>query len=190
MLLITPMMDYPELIKQICPFPDQSILLKKTASKKEQELFNSIKFKEETFRKFHFGMHLFSDTISNNQKLYVYYIPSDIYPYIYYQNQIVYSKIKIPNSIKGKFNDCKRYIEVDFNYLFIIERFNCLLGKNIKTGNPFNIRNPSIIIKQSKNDKISFKSTYKSILECPYIKNYEVSQEIKKSYIDNNICFG
>jgi len=60
MQLITPMMDYPKLTKQLCHMPGHDILLKATATGDDYNLFRMLKFQEETFISY---MHLWEEAL-------------------------------------------------------------------------------------------------------------------------------
>lgn len=189
MQLITPMMDYPKLTKQLCHMPGHDILLKATATGDDYNLFRMLKFQEETFIKFHYGLHYFCDPFSESKKIYIYYIPQDILPYTKYQDKKITERIPIPKELIQKFTNCKRYIEVDFNYMFDMYQFNIFGTKTFfQTRKAFHFGKPIVIIRKSKGDKISFNNTYDEILKCPYINEYDRNQKIKEYYIKCGKC--
>lgn len=156
------------------------VLAKPDCTEKEYKLFNEMKFQEDTILEYKGYLHPGKSLYEIENKIYIYYIPADIYSYIEYKNGNISIINEPPEELYQKTVDCLRYMEVDFNYIFKIKKANFISRKLMS----YRIRKPLIIIRRSKDDRISFDETYMSIKEIPYIKNFDDNAKIKEYYVN------
>lgn len=165
---------YPELNHKICYTSLGNLVIKKATPKEDYDKFIKEKLNTESQMKYLVKLHRFDNMKDILQKkVYMYYIPSDIYKYIKYEKGKISSKGIVPENIKEKFKKCSIYIEIDLNYLSRIIGCNFVCSSNFSLKHISDISKPVIIILPSKKDMVSIYESYNTILKHPYIKNYE-----------------
>ena len=112
------------------------------------------------------------------RKIYVYYIPSDIYKYMKYEKGKISSKRIVPENLNV-------YIEIDLNYLSRIVRCNFICSSNFGLKHISDISKPIIKIRPSKKDLVSIYESYNTILKHPYIEDYEKNYEEEQKLISS-----
>ena len=176
---------YPELNHKICYTSLGNLLIKKTVSREDYDKFIKEKLNTESQMKYLVKLHRFDNMKDiSKRKIYVYYIPSDIYKYMKYEKGKISSKCFVPENLKEKFKKCSIYIEIDLNYLSRIVGCNFICSSNFDLRHIVNISKPLIIIIPSKKDKVSIYESYNTILKHPYIKDYEMNYEEELKLID------
>lgn len=184
MLIDFSIYKYPELEGKICFTSLGNLVIKKNVSKDDYNKYLREKYKTEAQEKYVSKLHRF-DELSNGLKhrVYFYYIPADIYPYMIYKNNKIVQKAPIPERFQKKIDNCSKYIEIDLNYLNLVMGCNFICSKkwNLKCHNKWN--KPIIVIKKSRTNRISIYKDYNTIKKIPYIENYDDNLKKEKSLL-------
>ena len=177
---------YPELNHKICYTSLGNLVIKKNVPKEDYDKFIKERLNTESQMKYLVKLHRFDNMKDISQrKVYVYYIPSDIYKYMKYEKGKISSKRIVPENLKEKFKKCSVYIEIDLNYLNRIVRCNFICSSNFGLKHISDISKPIIIIIPSKKDLVSIYESYNTILKHPYIEDYEKNYEEEQKLISS-----
>ena len=180
-------------------------MLYNTATEKEVEIFNKCKKFVEIGSKFAFFYPCYMaichdvkkkrepwtykkiDHIQRkdgNKKRCIYYIPSDVYPYIRYDGYEVKVEDNVPENLKMKAENCARFFELELNYL------RWIIGVNFEKNNIFTFEDkwkrfkPCIVINNTT-DKLSFGYEYENIIDNDYFNKYDELLEEEKRMIES-----
>lgn len=113
---------------------------------------------------------------------YKYYIPEDIFEYVFYKDGEIIEKKEVPDEVKEKFLICKRVMDVDFLYFRESIFIN---GKKIGLQSSWKIGNSIIFIKKSRLNRISWDLDCKSVLDIDYIKNFSKYKAEKEYFLQH-----
>ena len=95
-------------------------------------------------------------------------------------------KNTVPVELKEKAINCARWIDIEFNYALLNLNAVILNGKKLRIKNINKFPKTIIVIKKSKEDRISITLNYKQVEEGRFIQGYNRRDEIKKWQLDSN----
>lgn len=166
----------PEIEEKILFLWNGKVLIKADVSDSDYKKFLKIKEKYFSGREYD-ALH--SNLLSSrNWKNRCYYIPDDIFDYIMIKNGKIIEKRQVPNKLKEKFENCKRIMEIDLNFL---KNYRFIGGEALGIRSSWRIWKPAIRIVRSEN-KISC-SDYEMIISGKYMRNYEKNLEEQEYYL-------
>ena len=176
-------------------------MLKIESTEKEKEIFHKNKKNAEIFMKyaeFYPNCYAISFELEKKRKPWtykkidhiqrkngdknkcIYYIPSDIYPYLIYDGSEMKVKVSVPKNLKIKAENCAKFFELELNYLKYIMNVNFEENSIFDFENKLRKFKPSIIIDNTTN-KLSFGYKYEDIIDNDYIQKYnELEKEEKR----------
>ena len=173
-------LKYRELEDTVKFCTNGDLIIRNNVSDEDYKNYLEIRDSYSQYRKYHM-LYNFYGQIMHSWKNRIYYIPADIYEYICFKNSKVEEKKPVPEKLKKKFLNCKRLMDVEFNYFGNVNYINgyCIGLKSRWKFFPF------LIIKKSMEDRISTDTYYQEILNWNYIKNFDKNEKDKEYYLNH-----
>ena len=168
---------------------DGNLLLQLPATESEIAEFNSVKKRMSSKQKYYCFLHDMYHNAAGpmyEKEFYSYYIPEDIYDYLEWVDGTMKVKNTVPVELKEKAINCARWIDIEFNYALLNLNAVILNGKKLRIKNINKFPKTIIVIKKSKEDRISITLNYKQVEEGRFIQGYNRRDEIKKWQLDSN----
>lgn len=168
---------------------DGNLLLQLPATETEIVEFNSIKKRMSAQHKYYMFLH---DMYHNSagpmyeKGIYIYYIPGDIYNYLKWVDGTMKVKNTVPFELKEKAINCARWIDIELNFAMLSLKAVILNGKGLNIKNIHKFPKTIIVIKKSKEDRISLVLKYENVKNNFYIKAYTSYEETKKEQLISN----
>lgn len=183
MLVSYSMLQYPELSKKWTFTPLLNVAIKKDVSEEEYQKFRSEKYRTEAQAKFSNKHILDFDEKKYHRNFIVYYIPNDIYKYLCYTKNKLLTRKNIPKQLYRKALNCKRYMEIEFNYFNLIKNYNIIAPDWRVLNDKMTFKN--VFVVPSNKNYISIDLKYKDIENDNYIKSYSKNLEKEKILFKN-----
>ena len=182
-------LEQPNLHKKLFFAVNGDLLLQLPATEEEIEEFNSIKKKLSYQCKYFQYMHNMHEygrkELMEDNKICFYYIPDDVYHFLYYHDGHMRVKNTVPIELKEKAINCARWIDGELNYAMLNLNLLILNGKEIGIKCNKGL-SPIIIIKKNNENRISVTLTYNDIINSRYIKYYNSAIKTKKEQLISN----
>lgn len=173
-------LKYSELEDKVKFCTNGDLIIRDNVSDEDYKKYLEIRDSYSKYRKYHM-LYNFYGQIMHSWENRIYYVPADIYEYMYFKNLNIIEKKPVPAELKEKFLNCKRLMDVEFNYFGSV---NYIGGYRLGLTLNWKLL-PFVIIRKSKENRISNNAFYYEILEWEYIKKFDEREKNKEYYLQH-----